>query len=83
MSLAFIVLYALAKPYEDGVADSLQLWCQIAIFVNFFCGLLYMVRSDGVEDEHFTQILLMMNVLPLLLTVSVSSSSFAGVAMLG
>jgi hypothetical protein len=65
ITLAFMVLYSYAQPYEDIVDDVLQLLCQVAIFTNYFSGLLLMVKSEGATDAGFTQWLVLMNLAPI------------------
>eukprot|EP00935_MAST-01C_sp_MAST-1C-sp1_P002074 g2074.t1 len=64
ITLSFMVLYSYAQPYEDLVDDVLQLLCQIAIFTNYFFGLLLMVKSQGSTDTGFTNVLIIMNIAP-------------------
>jgi hypothetical protein len=65
ITLAFMVLYSYAQPYEDIVDDVLQLLCQVAIFTNYFSGLLLMVKSEGATEAGFTQWLVLMNLAPI------------------
>jgi len=65
ITLAFMVLYSYAQPYEDILDDVLQLFCQLAIFSNYFSGLLLMVKADGADQDEFHSFMLSMNLIPL------------------
>jgi hypothetical protein len=65
ITLAFMVLYSYAQPYEDILDDVLQLFCQLAIFSNYFSGLLLMVKADGADQTEFHNFMLSMNLIPI------------------
>ena len=66
ITMAFMVLYSYAQPYEDDADDILQLLCQVAVFTNYFSGLLLMVKSDGATSPAFTKWLVGMNLSPII-----------------
>jgi len=66
ISLFFTVMYAKLVPYSDPDDDMLQLLCNLVIFANFFFGLLLKMEV-GENDDTFTQIVFVMQLVPLVL----------------
>ena len=65
IALFFIVLYSSSRPYDSIGDDTLQLCCQIVIFLSYFAGLMLMVEVPQSEQPLFGTFLVVVAVLPL------------------
>ena len=65
IALFFIILVSGCKPYDSRGDDTLQLCCQVVIFLAYFAGLMLMVEVPQSEQPLFGQFLLAVTLAPL------------------
>eukprot|EP00937_MAST-01D_sp_MAST-1D-sp2_P003491 g3491.t1 len=73
LALIFIVSYAKFSPYQADDDDTLQLACQVAIFMSFFTALLLTVNDPYIvkQSDAFAFVLMFSNAVPICIGIGV------------